>query len=247
VARINIEDSIFKDQRFINLMFKLGSLEMALGSLVRAWMLAQKWFLSPEKMIPISDWKTQGIKDEIIEVGLATQIGEKIRLSGSDAQFGWLMQCSAAGKKGGPAAAMARAENIKESERRGTSGHVGSRPLTLTPSPSPSPSLSQAHSQKLKTIAQQVERVYQELYPRKEGKTRGMKRLARQIKNETHLAEFEKAVRNYAEKCEGRDTEYIKQFSTFASEWREWIDVPKEKSWLDQKMEEINCTTRSNN
>lgn len=135
MARVNIEDSLHRDARFDALKMKLGNRNAALGALCYAWILAQKWYLTPEKMIPLSEWKKQFIADEIIEVGLAEIVGDKVRVCGAEEQFKWLNQRSQAGKKGGPAAAKAKAENIKELSRRKTSDHVGSRPLTLSPTP----------------------------------------------------------------------------------------------------------------
>lgn len=70
-----------------------------------------------------------------------------------------------------------------------------------------------------------IEMIYKE-YPRKEGKSAGMRRLKGQIKNETDLLNFGKAVSNYSAFCarEKRPREYIKQFSTFVGEWQDWLD-----------------------
>ena len=63
VARINIEDSIFKDSRFIKLTIRMGDFHKALGALVHAWIVAQKWYLTPERMIPKSEWKEQDLSN----------------------------------------------------------------------------------------------------------------------------------------------------------------------------------------
>lgn len=63
-------------------------------------------------------------------------------------------------------------------------------------------------------------------YPRKQGKTEGMNRLASQVRTRTHLAELTKAIGNFAEqmRVECRAEDKIKLFSSFTSEWRDWID-----------------------
>jgi hypothetical protein len=99
MARINIEDSIYKDIRFTKLLLKCGSLDSALGALLRAWSLAQRYYLTETRMIPISEWNRQEINNAIIDVGLAEKIGEFIRICGADNQFSWLLQKSEAGKK----------------------------------------------------------------------------------------------------------------------------------------------------
>jgi hypothetical protein len=68
-----------------------------------------------------------------------------------------------------------------------------------------------------------LEKIYA-LYPKKEGKTRAFKTL-RSLPLED-FALLEQAVRNYAAKVAAEKTEpkFVKQFSTFANEWRDWVD-----------------------
>lgn len=101
MARINIEDSLYKDRRFINLYIRLQSIEAALGALVRAWAVAQQFYTIDDRRIPRAEWDKQGLMNEIIEVGLASEENGRIRVSGADAQFGWLLQRAEAGRKGG--------------------------------------------------------------------------------------------------------------------------------------------------
>jgi hypothetical protein len=122
------------------------------------------------------------------------------------------------------------------------------RPPVPFPSPSPSPSRPKEQDPE-KTLADlsagdrvsgpeglalvptepsvtdaDLEGVYK-LYPRREGKTDGLKRLKPQIKTRAQLAELERAVRNYAAQVSADATEpgYIKHFSTWTSTWRDWI------------------------
>lgn len=118
MPRINVEDSLFADVRFMKLAMKLGGLEFALGSLVLVWMTAQKWYLTPEKMIPFKEWKKQGLQDAILEVGFAEKIGEKIRVCGSDDQFKWLEQRIMAGRKGGLSSGKQRKNTTEEAIKR---------------------------------------------------------------------------------------------------------------------------------
>lgn len=99
MARINFEDSIYSDFRFINLVNKCGSVEFALGSLVRAWHLGQKYYLNEKtnRMIPLKKWNQQGIKMDIIEVGLAEIIDDHVYIKGAEKQFAWLLRQKAAG------------------------------------------------------------------------------------------------------------------------------------------------------
>lgn len=130
MARINVEESVLTDFRFNQLYIKLGDIDKALGSLVRAWRLAQKWYLTPERMIPVSEWEKNLIPKEIIEVGLADQIEGKIRVKGADDQFAWLIQRVESGRKGGIASGISKrrskSEIIEESRKHMLSG---SKPL----------------------------------------------------------------------------------------------------------------------
>jgi hypothetical protein len=101
VARVNIEDSIYKDLRFIRLAMALGGdVDRAIGALVRAWSLAQEWYLkTPDRMIPLAEWRAKEINQAVIDVGLAELVGDRVRIRGADEQFKWLLAASKNGKK----------------------------------------------------------------------------------------------------------------------------------------------------
>lgn len=61
-------------------------------------------------------------------------------------------------------------------------------------------------------------------YPRKEGKTRGLEKLKSQIKTEQDYLSLQEAVKNYSEQTAGQDKKYIKQFSSFVSVWRDYLE-----------------------
>jgi hypothetical protein len=86
-------------------------------------------------------------------------------------------------------------------------------------------------------LVQKIEFIYKEHYPRKEGKTRGIKVLLKDLQ-ENELELFEKSVMNYKSHCLAQNTEYqyTKIFSTFAAEWRDWVDYQQvDKSEVKQK------------
>lgn len=84
-------------------------------------------------------------------------------------------------------------------------------------------------------IDQKLESLYFSLYPRKIGKTKGISKLLSSMKSDEDLALLEKSIKNYAEHVAGKSPEYIKHFSTFASEWRDWVDAKKELSSEESK------------
>lgn len=131
MARINIEDDLFKKKGFEKLMLKLGSKRSALGALIEAWMLAQKHYLNEEndRLIPFDEWESEEISDEIISCGLAEKKSKGVYIKGSEDQFSWLLQKQEAGKKGGRP--KNQAENSKPSETERLSSESGSNPLTL--------------------------------------------------------------------------------------------------------------------
>jgi hypothetical protein len=100
LARLNIEDKFFSDPRFIELCISLGDKFKAVGVMIMAWRLAQKWYLTPERLIPISEWKKANLPDEIYASGLAEKIDGKVRVMGSDEHFSWILKCREAGKRG---------------------------------------------------------------------------------------------------------------------------------------------------
>lgn len=146
MARINIEDSLFKDIRFDELKMKLGSVDTALGAMVRAWSLAQKWYLKEEtyRLIPLSEWKKQRISDYIIEVGLAEVRENGVYVSGSDEQFAWLLQRQLAGRKGGRPPNRNKREERKGPDKVPLRAVSDSNPLSLSLSHSLSSSNSKS-------------------------------------------------------------------------------------------------------
>lgn len=109
MARINIEDAIFRDHRFLTLAIKLGDPDRALGALVRAWCLAQKWYTkSEDRRIPIDDWHKQLLPKELLETGLVESNGQSVRVAGADEQFSWLLERAEAGRAGGRKSAESR-------------------------------------------------------------------------------------------------------------------------------------------
>jgi len=72
-----------------------------------------------------------------------------------------------------------------------------------------------------------LESIYKK-YPRKRGKTRGMKKLVKEIKTKKQFENLDRAVLNYSRSVSKTDPQYILYFSTFASEWEDWVDPEPE-------------------
>lgn len=112
MARINIEDSLFRDSRYQDLILKTGSRWTALGMVTEAWYLAQEFFLNEatDRMIPLEIWRKRKAPDCVIDVGLAEIKGDKVYVCGANEQFSWLIKKAENGKKGGVLSAQKRAE-----------------------------------------------------------------------------------------------------------------------------------------
>lgn len=66
------------------------------------------------------------------------------------------------------------------------------------------------------------EAVYRK-YPRKEKKTPGIARCRALIKTQADYDLLHQAVENYTRNKSGTETKFLMQFSTFMSEWRDWL------------------------
>ena len=134
MSRINVEDSLFSDPRFIALSKSIGS-DAALGKLVMAWKVAQGYWVKDE-LVPIRFWEL--LKLEILtefDFSVITENGVYVR--GTEENFAWLKQKQEAGRKGGLAKAskkLAKPSTATLSLEQNTSE---SYPPTPTPSPTP--------------------------------------------------------------------------------------------------------------
>lgn len=136
MARINIEDSLFTDSRWIDLLIKVGCKHKALGLLTGAWILSQKHWLK-HRGIPKKAWPKEF--DILIEVELATRQDDGlVYVKGSKKAFVWLEQKSESGRKGGQATAKLHGASAKRrvaSAKRAPSDSIAcEKPLTLSSS-----------------------------------------------------------------------------------------------------------------
>lgn len=125
MARINIEDELYKDARFLTLVSKVG-LDAAIGSIVRAFTVAQKYWLKNESKIPAEVWKKQMLNQGLVDVGLATLHGDGYYVAGSKEQFAWLIKLKESGKKGGDLSGKIRSN--KNNELPPSSGEATLKP-----------------------------------------------------------------------------------------------------------------------
>lgn len=234
MARINIEDSLFRDNRYLKLCSLMGSPEMALGSLVMAWIVAQDFWKRSQFGIPKLEWKKRLLRYELILVNLAEIRGDFVYINGSEKQFAWLTQCIKSGGMGGAA------KSLRNSSSDPTRSLAEGKPLTLSPTLSlktKNNTLAQ-NAARLDRPCLDFDQIYRE-YPRKIGKKKGIEKCKAEIKTETDFQNLLSAVRRYAQHCNDSKAEerYVKHFSTFMASWQDWADpetggceLPKAKS-----------------
>lgn len=75
------------------------------------------------------------------------------------------------------------------------------------------------------TIHELLEVAYQR-FPRKMGKSQGFKLALRQCKSVQDVSDLANAIEHYRAHVarEGTEAQYILYFSTFMSQWRDWLD-----------------------
>lgn len=125
MARINIDDSIHSDHRFIALMIALGGdYYKAIGLLVSAWKLGQKHHKEEESdgLIPHEVWAGSPF-EKILECGLAEKKEKGVYVKGGKKQFGWLEQKSSAGSVGGKISAEKRAAKKKMKQNQASASN----------------------------------------------------------------------------------------------------------------------------
>lgn len=126
MARINIEDSLWKNPGFQDFMITCGSRKLAKAHILEAFEAAQKYWFPDQKPVPEYELVSLDIPvDDLIKCRLAERRDGGIYIKGSEGQFSWLFERRDAGSKGGK----------KSAEReRDEKGHF--RPSTAKESPS---------------------------------------------------------------------------------------------------------------
>lgn len=117
MARINIEDDLKDDARFLKLV-KLLDYEPALGAMIRVWVVAQKYWKKNKSFIPKDEWEKQDLNNAVIQVGLAQKKETGIYVCGSEEHFAWLCERVEAGRKGGSKTSSAKRNAAKQNAAR---------------------------------------------------------------------------------------------------------------------------------
>ncbi len=108
MARINLEDGLFSDGRFRVLIRLLGNNEdRAIGHVVRAWFLAQKYWFEGMKVIPLKIWQASDLQP-LIDADLAEERDGGIYCRGAQEHFDWYHRMKEGASRGGKRSAEIR-------------------------------------------------------------------------------------------------------------------------------------------
>lgn len=65
------------------------------------------------------------------------------------------------------------------------------------------------------------------MYPRKEGKKKGVEKLKREVTTREKYAQLEIATNNYAIKCKDTELKFMLNFYTFSGRWEDYVELQK--------------------
>lgn len=99
MPRINIEDKLMIDPRFVMACIKLGDRELAMGIALNFFQCAQKFYVPKKSPIPNKIYDQLRASELWLEVGLAKRVKRGTYICGSKANFAWLIQCHEAASK----------------------------------------------------------------------------------------------------------------------------------------------------
>lgn len=133
MARLNIEDSLINDERFIFVCNKIGRYQ-AMGQFVFLAKLAQRYWLE-KKLIPESVYSLGEFSDVFLTSGLVEKKEDGFYLKGSEEHFAWIISKKENGVKSGEARKNKALGRTKSNDTR-TNLNDG-EPLTLSLSPAP--------------------------------------------------------------------------------------------------------------
>jgi len=100
MPRINLDERLFSDERFLYVMQKIGRYE-AMGQLIFLIKTAQRYWAENEKKIPENIFKLGDYSEEFFNAGLLQRHDDGIYLAGSREYFNWIIASKKNGAKGG--------------------------------------------------------------------------------------------------------------------------------------------------
>lgn len=217
MARINVEDDIESTAEWKRLLKLLqGDEARAIGLLVLFWRRAQKLW-GHGQLVPESDIADFGW-EPLVKSGWAKKEDGGYYAIGAKDRFAWYVQRVEAGKHRWDVS-----ERDEQSAKRDSDSATRDEVSVEPPSPSPAPSPALIPNTAHRGTKAFLEAAYK-TYPRKVGKTRAFKKLEKEIRTEDDFNALLAAIEKY-KKCDEVKRGFVKHFSTFAGEWRDWLDA----------------------
>lgn len=224
MARINIEDTIYRDVRFHKLSAFEGK-HKALGLCVAAWDLAQLWFLKhPDGLIPFAEWDKESEFLLLEKYGLAERKDNGIYVKGAGTQFEYLTKRVEAGRAGGLKTQGKNSSKLKQIKQNQPSSSSSSSSSSSTNNNTVLPDGNTTHYN--------FELIFN-AYPKRKGSTgkaEAIKKLKQLVKCENDFNKLLLSAKNYCIECRKNGnygTEFVAMASTFFGKkeiYKEWVD-----------------------
>lgn len=230
MPRINIEMDLFTDSRFLMLIAETGNYEAALGALVHLWIVGAKLFLETQGVISDKVWHRERLHHKLITCEFVVLTEGGYYISGAIKHFQWIKIASDKGKKSGAMRIakshideMNRTAVEPQLNRGGTSSLLFSAPLCSALLNSKRKNNTCSPNGERKSF--DLDKIYQ-TYPRKQGKSSGLRKLKGMIKTSEDYESLKIAIERFVEFHRSKHTEpqFIPHFSTFVNQWRDWLD-----------------------
>lgn len=232
MARINIEECWWSDPRRLQLIMDIGF--EADAAAINMWRTAQEFWGRGRRLIPKKIFERIRFADKLIDAGLAEiKTEEEVYVCGSSDYLDWVQEKRDAAKVGGKKSAQRPRDEKGRLLPKQDPSNVQAESKCVQASDSGSDSGSDSKKENIyaqTSVRASVslvdfEKIYSD-YPRKQGKAKGIKKARAEIKTQDDLAMLAQAIQRYRDHCRNNkiEAQYIKHFSTFMGEWRDWLD-----------------------
>lgn len=221
MARINVDNEVLCDPRLVLLSQRM-SRYMAIGALVSMWEVGQAYWKKNKSLIPYEIFNQLPKYQDLEDCGFVELREEGIYCKGAEERWHFLLAQSENGKKS--AAARKR--------KYGTSIPINSTNFPRTKSePPPNQSEHSSSSSFFNTNTHTREEAFLcvfELYPKKTEKMEGLRRFKGL---DLDIERLKVAVANYSAyiKQNKINPRYIKKFSSFLTDWQDWLNFKSKK------------------
>lgn len=116
MARINIDDSIFRTNEWTQLLLILRCRERAIGALIWAYIVSQRYWYPNRNPIPHEIWKSENLNQAVLSSGWAQVRDNGILMIECERMFKWLFDAKSKGRLGGLASAQKKRKSSKSNK-----------------------------------------------------------------------------------------------------------------------------------